>query len=299
MDLRLLWSSFYFEVLQATTMLFYLLSGIETNRPRDSVPIPGSGRFLSLPGLPGLCISPAISGRSDNDLYGRSGAAARIAFKGWLLEVWDIWEYNYRMTLRKTHDNATPQLGALGDLRHIRNDLLHHNAVATAKETGRCTVLHWFEPGDKMILEIRHVLDFLNQIGALLDGGHTGTGQAHSLRIFHDERTLLAWNPKPKPISVRTGDGPVHPYLGLHIVFDNGLFGNVPYRFSPLNGSLESRREALKEARIEADGNLMFADGTVLDYRQLYESIVSRVCNPSEGSGVRGPVHGPWIRMGR
>ena len=108
MDLRLLWSSFYFEVLQATTMLFYLLSGIETNRPRDSVPIPGSGRFLSLPGLPGLCISPAISGRSDNDLYGRSGAAARIAFKGWLLEVWDIWEYNYRMTLRKTHDNATP-----------------------------------------------------------------------------------------------------------------------------------------------------------------------------------------------
>jgi len=279
-------------------MLFYLLSGIETNRPRDPIPIPGSGRYLTLPGLPELCISSAISGPSDNDLYGKAGAAARIAYKGWLLDVWDIWEYNYRKKIRKAHRNLTPQLGALGDLRYIRNDLLHHNAVATSKETGRCTVLNWFRPGENIVLEIRHVLDLLNQIGALLGGGHSSLIGATTVKTFQDKQSLLAWSPEPKPISVRTSDGPVHPYIGLHIVFDNGLFGMVPYRFSPLGGSLERRREALKKARIDANGNFVFDDGTVLDYRRIYKHIVNYWCDPSGESRVRGPAFGPWIKMG-
>ena len=302
MDPRFLWPSFCFEVLQATTMLFYLLSGIVTNRPKQPPAAPGTGFVLPLPGLPGLCISPCIGGTSDDDLYGETGAAVRIAFKGWVLEVFDgIWEHNYREKMRNMHagdGGFQPQLDVLGDLRLIRNDIVHNNSVASKGSTGQCKVLEWFEPGDGITLEIRHVLDFLNQIGALIGKfQYNNFGGFHTLSIHHTKETLLAWNPEPKPISVRTADGPVEPHLGLHIVFDNGLFCNVPIRLEPLEGNLRHRRDSLKEARIDANGNFVFADGSVLGYRQIYIDAVNTWCDPSLENQNRGPVHGPWIKI--
>ena len=40
-----------------------------------------------------------------------------------------------------------------------------HNAIASEEETGKCKVLRWFKPGEPMILGMRHVFDFLNQLG--------------------------------------------------------------------------------------------------------------------------------------
>ena len=305
MDPRVLWPSFCFEVLQATTMLFYLLSGIAINRPKHPSAAPGMGFVLPLPGLPGLCISPCIGGTSDDDLYGEAGAAVRIAFKGWVVEVYDgIWEHNYRDIMRNMYagdGGFQPQLDALGDLRHIRNDIVHNNSVASKGSSGQCKVLRWFKPGDKITLELRHVLDFLNQIGALI-GKHqyNNFGGFHTVSIPHTKKALLAWNPEPKPISVRTSLGPIDdPFLCLHIVFGNGLFCNTPVAFPPLEGSLLRRRDLLKEAKIDADGNFVFVDGSVLEYRQIYVNAVNTWCDPSFEKQNRGPVHGPWIKIGK
>ena len=140
-EARLLWPSFCYEVLKATTMLFYMLSGIETNRPRHLQKIPGGNFNLRLAGLPGLCLSPCIIGPSNDDLYGIAGTAARIAFKGWFLEVYGIWEYDYRQKLKNEHrvvGDFSPELDALGDMRLIRNDLLHNRGVATSGSKGKC-----------------------------------------------------------------------------------------------------------------------------------------------------------------
>jgi len=39
----------------------------------------------------------------------------------------------------------------LGDLRLIRNAIVHHRGVATA-EISKCKVLHWFSPGDTVVI---------------------------------------------------------------------------------------------------------------------------------------------------
>ena len=58
-DIHLLWPSFCFEVLKTATMLFYTLSGIETNRPRNRGATPNMGYFLPLPELPAY-VSPLV-----------------------------------------------------------------------------------------------------------------------------------------------------------------------------------------------------------------------------------------------
>ena len=201
---------FCFELLQATTMLLYALSGIETNRKVHQI-APGVSCPISLPGLPGLCLSPCLTGPADEDLYGPKGIASRVLYKGWIVEVYGIWENNYRNKIKEAFEGdrlIRPEIKALGDLRYIRNDLLHTEAgVASAERTGKCEVLNWFEPGDRITLEIRHVLDFLNQVGALSPAVFNSRC-AHTWSICHNKQTLIDWKPEPKLVSVRTGDGP-------------------------------------------------------------------------------------------
>ena len=56
----------------------------------------------------------------------------------------------------------------LGDLRRIRNNMLH-GGVATKDNAGGCKVLRWFKDGERIHVPLRHVLDFLNQMGWLAE----------------------------------------------------------------------------------------------------------------------------------
>ena len=278
-------------------MLFFLLSSIATSRQRQYVQ-PGAARPLDLPGLPELCIFPCIINVPDEDLYGPRGAAAQMAYKGWVAEVFGLWENRLRNELKDSHGEGAirPQMQAFGDLRHIRNDLLH-NGTASAEESGNCSVLDWFAPGESIVVGTRHVLDFLNQTGVL------------SLRFVHDFHSrsctfdthlnrdrLLNWAPRPRLVSVRThndGREADPPYKGVTAVFDNGLFSNVPFL-------LQSERQwlALGNAAINGDGHLVFADGTVVRSERLYSSAVEGQKPSKPGDGrPRLPVSGPWIRF--
>ena len=290
-----------YEVLKTTTMLLFLLSGISMNR-RKQYEAPGVARPLALPGLPQLCLSPCIVEVPDEELYGSGGEAAQLAFKGWIVDVFALWENRYRKELKEALGPRAirPELEAFGDLRRIRNDLLHNNGYASRDHCGKCTILTWFTPGEATVFALRHVLDFLNQLGVLSLGGRAHHDESGSclLQWYQDADTLVNWTPEPRLISVRTHDDgrdETPPIKGVTVVFDNGVFANVPFAVAS-----EGEWLSLGRARIDSDGRLMFANGIVVGASEIYRSVVSDVQGGSgEGGRLRRPVAGPPIRFGR
>ena len=281
-------------------MLLFVLSRISTYEEKHFV-APGVARPLMLLGLPGLCISPCINQVADDELYGAEGVAAQMAFKGWIAEVFGLWENRYRNELKELlGPNAMrPEMEAFGDLRHIRNDLLH-NGKASAEECGKCTILKWFAPGETIVFAVRHVFDFLNQTGVLSIGGraHDEASRACQFQTYHDPDTLLNWKPEPKLVSVRTmadGRDVDPPYKGITVVFDNGYFANVPFLVSD-----EQQWMSLGDANIDRNGNLVFGDGRTIGSIKLYRRIVDGLRQGNNGEDTpRLPVAGPWIRYRR
>ena len=295
--------SLMYEVLQATTMLLFLLSSIATNR-RKQYEAPGVARPVVLSGLPEICLAPCIIQVPDDDLYGPTGAAAQIAYKGWIAQVFGYWENRSRKDLQDSlgQNAIRPEMEAFGDLRLIRNDLLH-TGTATKKNSGKCVTLKWFKPGQKMVFETRHVLDFLNQTGLLSLGGRAHdptsiTTRSCLLEVYEDEGTLLKWTPEPKIVSVRTHEDAKNadpPYKGVTVAFDNGLFANLPFKLAHTHQWV-----ALGDAHIQGDGNIVFADGTVIDSGEIYRATVAAREPRKSGDGrPRLPVAGPWIRFRR
>jgi hypothetical protein len=81
----------------------------------------------------------------------------------WIVFLYELWEHEYRPRLAKIHSRALEdeRYDLLGDLRHLRNDVVHHGGIATSGNTGRCVLLrHWFNPGDVVRLEGRHFDEF-------------------------------------------------------------------------------------------------------------------------------------------
>ena len=93
----------------------------------------------------------------------------QVAFKGWIEEVFFLWESQYRNQLRDVilspqgRKALRPQNDVIGDLRRIRNDLIH-SGKASQQWTGKCEILKWFQPDECIILGMRHVIDLLNQL---------------------------------------------------------------------------------------------------------------------------------------
>ena len=287
-----------YDVVQAAVMLLFLLSSAATNRRKHQM-APGVARAIPLQGL-SLCLSPSIILVPDDDLYGPNGAAAQMAYTGWITETFALWENRNRRELRasfQADDAIAPEMDALGDLRHIRNDLLHNNRIASAEQARKCVVLKWFRSGERMALGTRHVLDFLNQTGVLsLPSVHNAASHSCVFGVLPDKDALLQWKPEPKLVSVRTqgADKQTDLHKAVTVVFDNGLFANIPFTVDNIG-----HRVALGSASIRSDGSaLVFADGTTVASRGIYETAVAGKCDPPEGL-PRLPVPGPPIRFRR
>jgi hypothetical protein len=81
----------------------------------------------------------------------------------WIAYVYAGWQEAFRPRLAACHGCAKADLRypVLGDLRHLRNDVIHHRGVATAHNTGKCTVLaHWFAEGEVIRLRDEHFVEF-------------------------------------------------------------------------------------------------------------------------------------------
>lgn len=84
----------------------------------------------------------------------------------WLVSFYALWDEEYRPRLAAAHGVAPDLVRAdlLGDLRLLRNDVVHHREVASTGNTGRCKLLgHWFRIGDRMILKNAHVEEFVQR----------------------------------------------------------------------------------------------------------------------------------------
>jgi len=85
----------------------------------------------------------------------------------WIVTLYALWEEKYRPRLAAAHGRslADEKYDLWGDLRHLRNDVVHHGGIATAENTGRCVLLrHWFQPGNVIRLKSRHFDEFLRLI---------------------------------------------------------------------------------------------------------------------------------------
>jgi hypothetical protein len=81
--------------------------------------------------------------------------------------VYTIWETVYRPTLASALGTEAKSIDVpiLGDLRLMRNDILHHKGIA--KDSGRCVELRWFARGDVIALGPSHVVELEEQVRSL------------------------------------------------------------------------------------------------------------------------------------
>ena len=226
-------AGFLYDVTKATVALFYLLQGMEiASRIYIQDPDEHQGTQLAGPILSHLRTFPAVS-TTGLDMLGPTGEAVQLAFKGWIADIYNKWEKSRAETRELLGEAGIPvEVDCMGDLRHIRHDLIHSGS-ATNDHSGKCKVLRWFKPGERIILTTDHVFDFLNQMNMLRIPIVLPNGT--------NERMIL-WSLSPivaKPASIRDQeirlislrpvayeDGEQEPrrYM-MSCVFSDGIFG--------------------------------------------------------------------------
>lgn len=310
-DIASLWRSMTYEVYRATASLMYLLQGMETVRERELPPYNRLSPVLQqdlacYPKLSYVDVPPSLSGApfDPNDMLRREGEAEQLAFKGWVEQVYHyIWEGQYRNELKRAFEGPNairPEADVIGDFGYIRNDLIHNRGIATVKETGRCKVLTWFKPGETIILGMRHVFDFLNQMGMMSSFPVVRTdGAVARCMISPDMEDALRNRSTPAIVSLRAlmdknpEDGATYPVVG--VVFENGVFVNIRIHGPPDGRSVRERAEFFSQTRIDEDGNVRLADGRVKDRESLYKEAVDALMR--KGPKVGGTsIPGPWFK---
>ncbi len=308
----LFWHSFIYDVNRATAALMYLLQGMEVVRseelpPYDRFPVDLKLSFPNSPKPPGVDVPLVLAGPSfdPHHVLDPQGEAEQLAYKGWVVEVYDhIWCAKYRNVFVsgfEGDDLMRPESDPWGDLRLIRHDLVHNKGIASSGSTGKCTLLKWFMPDERMVLGMRHVLDFLNQVGFLNTAGGFVSGGAHATWSgIHLKENDLKKGTIPKLISVKASldrifdDGSV--YYAITVVFQNGVFCNVPIHDGSSERTWPEWMEFVHKTDIDAEGNLRLANGRILDCEGLYHACVQGFLNPGPApDGMQ--IYGPWYRF--
>lgn len=104
--------------------------------------------------------------RIDTEMQA-GGSVPRLLGHQWVSHVFAMWEHGYRPRLAAARGVALGDVldPLLGDLRLLRNDVLHCKGVATAQNTGHGTVLQWFAPGEDIVITGRMVYEFVDAFG--------------------------------------------------------------------------------------------------------------------------------------
>ena len=310
-DIPSLWRSMSYEVYRATASLMYLLQGMETVRERELPPYNRLSRVLQqdlacYPKLSYVDVPPSLSGApfDPNDVLKREGEAEQLAFKGWVEQVYHhIWESRYRNELRRAFEGPNairPESDPIGDLRLIRDDLIHNGGVANSDKTGKCSVLKWFKPGDRIVLGMRHVFDFLNQMGMMLSFPAVRTDGAVAVwMVSPDMEDALRNRSTPEIVSLRAStdkkleDDSTYHVVG--VVFENGVFVNIPIHHPNDGSSVQQRTEFFSQTRIDEAGDVRFADGSIKDRWTLYKEAVDALLR--KGPKIDGiGIAGPWFK---
>ena len=248
------------EVSEATSMLMYTLAGIELYHHAA----PQSPSASIVPQMSSVALSPILLGPKYKDALAPTGMAVQMAYMGWTAYVYTRWEAHCRNEMkaaikRYVDDAIPPEIDVMGDFRRIRNDFIH-TGIATYEHSGRCSVLKWFAVGDPIVMTFSHVIDFLNQIGALTRDSRTDYANSlawHFWTVSSNEEELRAWAPNARLVSVRAGDGPFDGSLGVSVAFENGVFGNIAFTFGSENAADFSDTSKIPSVEVSTDRRLL------------------------------------------
>lgn len=106
------------------------------------------------------------------------GPVAQFMSDQWVSSVYQQWDEVLRpqaaTLLGLSKDEV--KIPILGDLRRLRNDVVHHRGVASTGNTGRCEIVaSWFAVGDRIMFGPRKAYDF----GELLCESQDGYQMPH------------------------------------------------------------------------------------------------------------------------
>jgi len=82
----------------------------------------------------------------------------------WLVMVGALWNDEFRGRFAKANEIESFDDPGMGDINKMRNDIVHHGAVATSRNTGRCEVFRWFRVGETIHPMAVHVAEFMRHL---------------------------------------------------------------------------------------------------------------------------------------
>jgi hypothetical protein len=119
---------------------------------------------------------PNLPEHRDAAMWRKSEALMQIATDGPVMARFDqqlivflftLWEHEYRGRLALARGFSTPDVTypIFGDVRRLRNDVVHHHGIATKDNACKCEVLtNWFVQGEVIHLSGKRLGDLLGLI---------------------------------------------------------------------------------------------------------------------------------------
>jgi len=167
-----------------------------------------------------------------------------------------------------TPEAIRPEIDTPGDMRIIRNDLVHNDGVA-GERCADCRVLRWFEPDDRIHLTLSHVFDFLNQMGWMARSPiHVEADRVVVWLPFQDDLGPAAETPRiasVRPLVVEPHESGFR--YGFSVVFEDGMFGQV----AVLTDGMSMDDERWRAIRVNQAGGVHVPPDTVIAARRVYE----------------------------
>lgn len=301
------WARFRHETVVRTDTLLYVLSGIRMYYQALSTAIVRAhgpdglenkrarGTFIPPEGMD-IRSRPFLVGEPLIDRMSPGGLAEQMVYKSWVAEIYGLWENRYRTNLKEHYGDAPgairPRQQVLGDLRLIRNNLLHSESnLSTSDQAGACAILTWFATGEVMQLNFDHVLDFLNQMDWLVDQPMV-IGESPEVKVncwrFDKKAIRASVNPHPRLVSVRPivgeDDEPEVFRYGASVAFSDGIFGRIAMGI-PFGGASASNDGLWNGLTVGCDGYALILPGTEICEPSVLLSCLSK-SNRIEGPGL-------------
>ena len=188
------------------------------------------------------------------------------------------------------------RLEVLGDLKDIRNDLVH-KGIARRGKAADCKILRWFTRDEEIQIRMRHVLDFLNQMGWLSESAASLVQDGGRSSSWHIDREGEIEKPTPQMISVRPVVDPLHQdsryRYGVCVAFENGVFGATPMgpEREEMKAQAQTRMDRWMKTVVNGAGDLEIPDLGTVPAAELYADYL-------KGERGRGPgIWGPWVQF--
>ena len=293
---------FYVLALESTSKLFHLLRGAELILMEEGEKVRNSVYNANSPSrlLVRLASHQHNWRHTLEEEYGPEGRLTQLAYVGWVAEVSGHWEAS-RAKSPNIKRKGKPGWGAkvplMGDFVKMRNDLIHHQAVASHDNTGKCEVLKWFTPGDQMVFALDHVIEFLHQSGMLyrdvlchginksahwfLQKGippRSGIPRAVSFKADLDEHQV-----KGKKVNI----------LGLSVAYEDGVTGGSILQEIASGQDYRGDLEFYRSGRLDPNGRvIILPDGRTIEVWAMYGDYLQILRD-----GGQPPAVSPWFEI--